>query len=342
LAGGTVRSFGGWLPRVEPFTGLGNKHRVRLLGRVLLSPVRPPGHKKKPKRGIRSYFALPAPNEKVEVRIGDYTTVVTSDRNGYIDFMLELPEDHTLKSGWRTVHYKSLTSGKEAKGSARIIDKHATVGVISDIDDTTMVTMVPDLALAAWNTMFKHTAAREAVEGMAGFYQELDRKYPEAPFIYLSSGAWNTAHTLRRFLAHHGYPPGPLLLTDFGPTRSGWFRSGKQHKESQISWLMKLAPEVKWFMFGDDGQDDPEIYTEACERYPGRVKAIGIRTLSPVQRVLWVRRSSLVPTKGERKDRHTNLPVDAVLEPESSFDVPMIEGPDGEALTAEFKKYGLL
>jgi len=27
-----------------------------------------------------------------------------------------------------------------------------------------------------------------------------------------------------------GFPEGPLLLTDWGPTNTGWFRSGREHK----------------------------------------------------------------------------------------------------------------
>jgi phosphatidate phosphatase APP1 len=45
--------------------------------------------------------------------------------------------------------------------------------------------------------------------------------------FYLSTGAWNVAPAVRRFLGRHGYPQGPMLLTDWGPTNTGWFRSGR-------------------------------------------------------------------------------------------------------------------
>ena len=46
------------------------------------------------------------------------------------------------------------------------------------------------------------------------------------PVFYLSTGAWNVAPTLTRFLSRNLYPPGALLLTDWGPTTDRWFRSG--------------------------------------------------------------------------------------------------------------------
>jgi len=41
--------------------------------------------------------------------------------------------------------------------------------------------------------------------------------HPNAPVFYLSTGAWNVAPALTRFLSRNLYPPGPLLLTDWGP-----------------------------------------------------------------------------------------------------------------------------
>jgi len=112
--------------------------------------------------------------------------------------------------------------------------------------------------------------------------------------VYLSAGAWNTARTLRRFLVRHGYPAGPLLLTDFGPTHTGLFRSGSEHKRTSLERLFEMFPQVRWVLFGDDGQKDPEIYTAAAREHPDAVVAIAIRTMSRAERV--------VATAGAAKD----------------------------------------
>src|SRR5947209_3086165 len=79
---------------------------------------------------------------------------------------------------------------------------------------------------AFWNTFVRQEAARLPVPGMPLLYHALLDAHPGAFVVYLSTGPWNVAPALEEFLARHGYPPGPLLLTDWGPTASGWFRSG--------------------------------------------------------------------------------------------------------------------
>ena len=66
---------------------------------------------------------------------------------------------------------------------------------------------------------------------MAVLYDRIHHEHPAAPFLYLSTGAWNVAPTLRRFLSRNLYPPGPLLLTDWGPTPDRVFRSGPRAQD---------------------------------------------------------------------------------------------------------------
>jgi phosphatidate phosphatase APP1 len=140
--------------------------------------------------------------------------------------------------------------------------------------------------LAAWNTFVLDEHARAAVPGMAVLYERLATANPGSPVFYLSTGAWNVAPALNRFLSRHLYPAGPLLLTDWGPTPDRWFRSGREHKRSTLIRLAKEFPDVKWLLIGDDGQHDQEIYSEFAAAYPQNVAAVAIRRLSPTQAVL--------------------------------------------------------
>jgi phosphatidate phosphatase APP1 len=104
--------------------------------------------------------------------------------------------------------------------------------------------------------------------------------------LYLSTGAWNVAPTLTRFLSRHLYPAGPILLTDWGPTHNRFFRSGQEHKRSTLARLAKEFPGIRWLLIGDDGQHDQEIYAEFARLHPDNVEAVAIRRLSPTQAVL--------------------------------------------------------
>jgi phosphatidate phosphatase APP1 len=115
---------------------------------------------------------------------------------------------------------------------------------------------------------------------MPELYADIVQQHPDIVVVYLSTGAWNTAGALGDFLARHGYPPGPLLLTDWGPTQTGWFRSGQEHKRAELRRLFRELPEVRWLLIGDDGQHDPSVYAAAAKQAPDRVLGVAIRQLS--------------------------------------------------------------
>ena len=90
-----------------------------------------------------------------------------------------------------------------------VVGTTVTHGIISDIDDTVLSTSLPRPMIAAWNTFMRSEGARRPVPGMATMYRELLAAHPDAPVIYLSTGAWNTAPLLTRFLRRSGFPAGP-------------------------------------------------------------------------------------------------------------------------------------
>ena len=87
-------------------------------------------------------------------------------------------------------------------------------------------------------------------------------------------------------MAEHGFPPGPLLLTDWGPTDAGWFRSGAAHKHAALERLRRDHPNTSWILVGDDGQRDPQIYAAFAATHPEAVAAVAIRQLTRTQRAL--------------------------------------------------------
>ena len=167
-----------------------------------------------------------------------------------------------------------------------VIGPDPQLGIVSDIDDTVVVTHLPRPMIAAWNTLVLRESARTPVRGMAEFYRGILDRHPGALVVYLSTGSWNVAPTLTRFLSRNGFPELPLLLTDWGPTNSGWFRSGRAHKHTALRRLAREFPQVRWLLVGDDGQHDPQIYADFAGQESGHVAAVAIRQLTAVQQVL--------------------------------------------------------
>jgi phosphatidate phosphatase APP1 len=311
----------GRVPTVIPYTGYGAPGWVRVLGRVLLTPQQ---NTRKPSvRGWRSFVTVAVNDVTVTVDVAGQQHVVRADRGGVVD--ARVPS--TLEPGWHTVTMRSddpaSADGPPAEAKVYIHDPASGFGIISDIDDTVMVTALPRPFLAAWNTFVLDEHARSATPGMAVLYDRLRQQHPGAPVIYLSTGAWNVAATLSRFLSRNLYPPGPLLLTDWGPTHDRFFRSGRQHKVDSLARLAEEFPDVKWLLIGDDGQHDEEIYGEFALAHPQNVTAVCIRQLSPGEAVLAGGRS-----KAERYAEET--------------DVPWYYAQDGAGLAAELKAADLL
>ena len=308
----------GQIPTIVPYAGYGAPGWARVLCRVLLtrpSEGNDPRYKKI--RGWRSFTSVPVHDTTVTVGIGKVEQRVVADRGGVVDTVLRVD----LVPGWHTI---TLRTDETETVEARvfIVDPTVTVGIISDVDDTVMVTALPRPFLAAWNTFVLDEHARRPVPGMAVLYERLTRSHPGAPVFYLSTGAWNVAPTLTRFLSRNLYPTGPLLLTDWGPTHDRWFRSGRNHKVDTLTRLAREFPDMRWLLIGDDGQHDEEIYGQFTEAHPQNVEAVAIRQLSNSEAVLAGGRS--------KSDAH------------SSRSVRWVYAPDGAGLAERLADSGLL
>jgi phosphatidate phosphatase APP1 len=300
-----------------------------VLGRVLLtrditqraSTPNPEGI-----RGWRSFISVPVDHADVTVTIGDQRHTVTTDRSGLIDAVVPI----SLSPGWHTIGLQAENPDPEPaidrppnEGQIYVVDPAARLGIVSDIDDTVMVTALPRPMLAAWHAFVLNEHSRRPTPGMPVFYERLTRTYSDAPVIYLSTGAWNVAPTLTRFLARNLYPAGTLLLTDWGPTETSWFRSGSDHKNKSLERLAEEFPDVKWVLIGDDGQHDEEIYGNFVTSHPDQVAAVCIRQLSPGQAML----------AGSTGKTH--------VAPTGST-VPWLYAPDGSIFVEKLNELGLL
>jgi phosphatidate phosphatase APP1 len=266
---------------IIPYSGYGSEGWIRVLCRVVLTSGDEVGQRVAKVRGWRSFFSIPVDDVAVTVIAGGVEHRVTADRGGVVDTRIAVE----LTPGWHDI---TITADDTEPVTAPIfvIDPELRFGIISDVDDTVMVTALPRPFLAAWNTFVIDEHARRPVTGMAVMYERILRAHEGAPVIYLSTGAWNVAPTLTRFLERNLYPAGPLLLTDWGPTHDRWFRSGRDHKATSLERIASELPGMRWLLVGDDGQHDEELYGDFAAAHPQNVAAVAIRQLSPSEAVL--------------------------------------------------------
>ena len=306
----------GLVTTIIPYAGYGSTTWVRVLCRVVLARAEGAARQRAEKvRGWRSFFSIPVDDATVTVSIGGIDHLVTPERGGVVDVRVEA----ALDPGWQQITLRA--DGTEPIATpVFVVDPEQRFGIVSDVDDTVMVTALPRPFLAAWNTFVLDEHARIPVAGMAVLYERLTREHPGAPVVYLSTGAWNVAPTLTRFLGRNLYPRGIMLLTDWGPTHDRWFRSGREHKRSNLERLALEFPDMRWLLIGDDGQHDEAIYAAFAEAHPDSVAAVAIRQLSPGEAVLAGGRSTV----------------------DSHAPVPWFAAPNGAGLARVLVEAGLL
>lgn len=310
-------------PRILSFTGYGSPRWVRIFSRVLLAnPAWSEAEYvaqilRDGVRGWQNFVSPPIAYAKVDIEVNGERHTVRADRNGVVDARI----DTQLTPGWSTVtlHVEDAESSSQ---DVLIIDDDTTQAVICDVDDTVWVTALPRPFTAAWNSFLLDEHARRPVAGIPVMLNRLAEQDAGTPVFYVSTGPWNVAHTLTRFMTRHLFPLGPMLLTSWGPTEDRWFRSGMAHKVDALARLAADFPHLSWTLIGDDGQHDPEIYTHFAHHHPGRVDAIAIRQLSATEALL---------AGGRAEETQRATPG-----------IPWAYGPDGAALSFQLEHSGVL
>jgi hypothetical protein len=145
--------------------------------------------------------------------------------------------------------------------------------VISDVDDTVRVAEVLDRP-----RMIERVFLRpyEAVPGLADIYSRLAKSGAEYHFV--SGSPWQISGVIEQFLVTESFPPAVLHCRQLGwdfwnddPVHT------KEFKIATIEVLLRQFRSDKVLLIGDDGEHDPEVYTEVCRKHADRIAGIWIR-----------------------------------------------------------------
>lgn len=270
--------------QVVLYDGYGSGEHFIVEGRVIEAE-----HRSQPNasdswwRNLWRNFRLMKNSEKEDVvltvTVGNSTTRAITDEEGY--FRVAAAPAQALPPGWHAV----AAHGKRAQGEGRllIVPKTNTLGVISDIDDTVMVSEVPDKKKLLENTFLKNPQQRQTFPGTADFYRRLLAQNADpkaAPMFYVSASPRQLAGNIDAVLTQNNFPQGVLVTKQIGGNGRDPLTDQKQYKIGKIEAILEALPWVKFVLVGDDGELDPETYRAIQEKYPQRVSAIYIRRVS--------------------------------------------------------------
>ena len=279
------------------YRGFANADAAVVLGRVVASRrVGPSSAGDSALRNLLNTYRRvdsdPVPFAELAIEYAGAATTVRADDEGFFEATLTLPPEAANRepgdewSSCRTELLAPTRTGGAIGGRAELLrpPRSATLGVISDIDDTVIQSRVSSFLLAARTLAMENARTRLPFPGVAAFYRALrdgasgsDRN----PVFYVSSSPWNVYDVITEFMELQGLPRGPVLLRDWDIT-FGALSSSRHfdHKGAAIRRILTMYPRLPFILIGDTSQHDPEIYRRIVSEFPGRIRAVYIRDVN--------------------------------------------------------------
>ena len=212
-------------------------------------------------------------------RVADWQWSVRTDDDGY--WALAVNQPLTLKPGWHDITTEPAPS---SPAGLLVVDPANRFGIISDLDDTILVSDVLKKKTLFTNSLAVPAGNREPVTGMADLYRRLLKQNPapeSSAVFYVSASPRQLTDNLRTFLNLNGFPRGVLHLKEISEASDESLLDQRDYKRRSIEAVFAAYPAVRFALFGDDGEKDPEIYAELQAKFPAQIEGVWIRRVDP-------------------------------------------------------------
>jgi phosphatidate phosphatase APP1 len=277
---------------VKIYKGYGHQKNLHLSGHVLKISSKPTTtYHKSILRNIfqlfKLFFVKPLAGAPVRMIWNHRQIHAVTETDGYFKF--EWESETSVPAGFHEVQvdYLNETGEVVTSGNGEFFVPHITqLGIISDIDDTFLVSHSSTIFKRLWTLFSKNAQSRRAFEGVREHYRLLEQAQTDDenpnPLFYVSSSEWNLYDYLNEFLRIQKLPHGIFLLSQL----KRWYqlvKTGKTKHEgkfARVVRIMEAFPKQQFVLLGDNSQKDPEIYRSIVEHHPTRVFAVYIRNVS--------------------------------------------------------------
>lgn len=222
---------------------------------------------------LNSYLIKTYANKDISIISNGNTLNTTTDNHGGFQIIGKFHHQGEIK-----IFTKNQNKPLKHLQSYPIIFHETTGGfdVISDIDDTIIVSYTADFFKRISTLAFKSPHQRKVVEFTQKMFCEF--KKLNARIYYVSKSESNLFGMLTAYIEHNKLPKGELFLTPYlklyqllNPKKDIDF------KTNNIRLLIRNTGNKNFVLFGDDSQRDIEIYTAIAIDFPERILKIYIR-----------------------------------------------------------------
>jgi phosphatidate phosphatase APP1 len=241
---------------------------------------------------VKRIFNTRIPDVSCEISLLGNSFYTTSNSAGYFTLEIDWPAvEIPEQSCWLPAEIMILPSDEYfieknlIRGEILFISKNQKFIVISDIDDTLLLTGVRSLFYwkVLYNTFLKNLEQRRGIPGAPAFFQRFtqlkDHRDWQTYVFYISSTPRTLYDFVLSWLERYHFPKGPILLKDFGLST---LDKGVLRFKSKLSWIrhvMSVFPTIPFVLVGDSGEKDFFLYQKISREFPDKVKAILIRDI---------------------------------------------------------------
>lgn len=279
------------------YRGYVNNSHLVVFGHVFESWA--PDKYRTDRRGIKHAFSIihmfrikPLKNIEINLTFKNLTVTTKTLDDGY--FRFDVPFYEELESGW---HQYCVTC---KLGDIGIIEQgellkpyESRVGIISDIDDTFLISHSNSFFKKLYVMLLKNINKRKIFNDVVKHYQHLsiagqDSKEASNSFFYVSSSEWNLYGFINDFTEIHHLPKAVVKLKKIKSGISDFLFTGRgshDHKFEKIKDIISFYPDLQYVLLGDDSQKDAFIYERICKIFPLSIKAVYLRQTGKKQKI---------------------------------------------------------
>jgi phosphatidate phosphatase APP1 len=267
--------------KIEVYGCYGNSRHIIINGRLFDSKEKQihsleDGFFTNLKNKLAQIFNDEKENEPITITIGRYRYQIESDDEGYYNFEATTELDYFQQNQKIDI---SINKDKTVTScNAFIPTKTSQIGVISDFDDTLIISEVTDKINLIKNLLFKNYKQRVLTKEVKEKIQEIITDDKKALFI-LTGSPKQLQKSIHNFLDHHDFPKRTVITKQLNGDNSDPILDQIEYKYAKIQKLILLYPQIKWVLIGDSGEKDKEVYSKIRKAYPHQIEAIYIRNV---------------------------------------------------------------
>ncbi|MCM4160631.1 DUF2183 domain-containing protein [Antarcticibacterium flavum] len=279
------------------YRGYVNDNHLVVFGHVFESWA--PDKYRTDRRGIKHAFSIihmfrikPLKNIPIKLKFKNLEVITKTLDDGY--FRFDVPFHEELESGWHEYCVSCKINELGIIERAELLKPfESKVGIISDIDDTFLISHSNSFFKKLYVMLLKNINKRKIFDDVVKHYQHLsiagqDSKEASNSFFFVSSSEWNLYGFINDFAEMHGLPKAVIKLKKIKTGISDFLFTGRgshNHKFEKIKDIISFYPDLQYVLLGDDSQHDAYIYERICKIFPKNIKAVYLRQTGKKQKI---------------------------------------------------------